>query len=314
MSDSLIDKLKPVSFVASHEVSPGTWQGIRCVALEDVRVTIAAMGVPERKQVCESVGVSPATPTDTLIQKLESANLHFNDDKRLYATPDNVTIDAAELYSHACHFQSIANEAICVLKQREISVVDDSTALYWKRKYHERVEQGQSLHMEYCELRDDIARALGISVGRESWWDSGDTSKKEIILKRVAKLRSPKRESGALTDIAAERQRQIDKEGWTPEHDDEHNFGQLALAGACYALSGGSQSDIQRDSLARMAYDAHGSDTTVAFSKMWPWELSWWKPKNRRSDLIRAAALIVAELERMDRAKKKIVETEEQKP
>lgn len=33
----------------------------------------------------------------------------------------------------------------------------------------------------------------------------------------------------------------------------------------------------------------------------WPFETSWWKPKNTRSDLIRAAALIVAEIERFDR-------------
>lgn len=35
--------------------------------------------------------------------------------------------------------------------------------------------------------------------------------------------------------IAAERQRQIEKEGWTPEHDDEHDGGELALAAVCFA-------------------------------------------------------------------------------
>ena len=35
---------------------------------------------------------------------------------------------------------------------------------------------------------------------------------------------------------------------------------------------------------------------------LWPWAASWWKPKNRRRDLVRAAALIVAEIERIDRA------------
>lgn len=36
--------------------------------------------------------------------------------------------------------------------------------------------------------------------------------------------------------IATERQRQLDDEGWTPEHDDIHTLGELAVAGACYAL------------------------------------------------------------------------------
>lgn len=39
-------------------------------------------------------------------------------------------------------------------------------------------------------------------------------------------------------------------------------------------------------------------------AKHWPlsWAKSWLKPKDRRRDLIRAAALIIAEIERLDRA------------
>lgn len=35
--------------------------------------------------------------------------------------------------------------------------------------------------------------------------------------------------------IAAERQRQIEREGWTPSHDDQHIHGELAAVAACYA-------------------------------------------------------------------------------
>ena len=34
--------------------------------------------------------------------------------------------------------------------------------------------------------------------------------------------------------IAEERHRQIEKEGWTPEHDDQHNAGDLVHAAAAY--------------------------------------------------------------------------------
>lgn len=81
--------------------------------------------------------------------------------------------------------------------------------------------------------------------------------------------------SDAARDVLAERERQKSVEGWTPEHDDEHNDEQLALAAACYAL---------------------GSPT------FWPWENRWWKPKDRRRNLVRAGALILAEIERIDRA------------
>ena len=39
-----------------------------------------------------------------------------------------------------------------------------------------------------------------------------------------------------------------------------------------------------------------------AYPVGWPWHRQWWKPKNARRDLVRAAALIVAEIERLDRA------------
>ena len=94
----------------------------------------------------------------------------------------------------------------------------------------------------------------------------------------------------AIEEIAAERQRQIDDEGWDHEHDDEHTAGNLALAGACYA------------SAASAGLSTPGADYKILpASFRWPWEAKWWKLKNPRRDLIRAAALIVAEIERMDR-------------
>jgi hypothetical protein len=33
----------------------------------------------------------------------------------------------------------------------------------------------------------------------------------------------------------------------------------------------------------------------------WPWESTAWKPKGTRADLVRAGALILAEIERLDR-------------
>ena len=90
----------------------------------------------------------------------------------------------------------------------------------------------------------------------------------------------------AIDDIAAERQRQISVEGWTPEHDDEHNNDELVEAAACYAMSCNIKKHRpgQRDGV-----------------RLWPWDLRWLKPKDRRSNLVRAAALIVAEIERLDR-------------
>lgn len=86
-----------------------------------------------------------------------------------------------------------------------------------------------------------------------------------------------------IEEIAAERQRQITEEGNTREHDDLHDKGQIAAAAATYVL-----------------YSYMGKGLCVA--GYWPWEREAWKPKNSDRDLIRAAALIVAEIERRRRA------------
>ncbi|WP_235200912.1 hypothetical protein [Pseudomonas aeruginosa] len=92
----------------------------------------------------------------------------------------------------------------------------------------------------------------------------------------------------AWLDVQAERRRQVEAEGWTPEHDDEHSHGQMARAAACYALAGSSAPN----------------DGTAALlvSPAWPWDEQWWKPSTARRDMVKACALALAEIERLDRA------------
>lgn len=97
-----------------------------------------------------------------------------------------------------------------------------------------------------------------------------------------------------LDEIAAERRRQVEAEGWTPQHDDEHKAGELADAAACYAATTRA---FQCEQRAGREYEPF-----AVYRDLWPWDDEWWKPKTRRRDLIRAAALIVAEIQRLDRA------------
>lgn len=90
--------------------------------------------------------------------------------------------------------------------------------------------------------------------------------------------------STAGQDVMTERQRQKDVEGWTPEHDDEHDCGEMADAAACYAANAGS---------------VVWANQVPSF---WPWANDWWKPSTPRRDLVKAGALILAEIERIDRA------------
>ncbi|WP_148293296.1 hypothetical protein [Comamonas sp. B-9] len=88
----------------------------------------------------------------------------------------------------------------------------------------------------------------------------------------------------AARDVLDERRRQVEVEGFTFSHDDSYTDGELAQAAACYAAS--SQS---RD----ISYMSH----------LWPWPNHAWKPSTTRNDLLKAGALILAELERIYRAR-----------
>lgn len=110
----------------------------------------------------------------------------------------------------------------------------------------------------------------------------------------------------AIEDIAAERRRQIEAEGWTAEHDDRHTDRSMARAAAVYAYW---------SSLTRAEKEAHanafgglalGMISFVVAS--WPWARRWFKPTTPRRDLVKAGALILAEIERLDRARDRILQ------
>lgn len=85
--------------------------------------------------------------------------------------------------------------------------------------------------------------------------------------------------------VLAERHRQIEREGWSAAHDDCYTSRELAAASACYIQS------------------VLSSDPTMPAE--WPWDARWWKPSGVRRDLVKAAALLLAEIDRLDRAERK---------
>lgn len=82
--------------------------------------------------------------------------------------------------------------------------------------------------------------------------------------------------------IAEERKDQKLREGYSDDHDDQHRAGEIAMAAVCYAMP-----SFVRDGPLWRAY--------------WPWERDDWKPtpKNRVRELVKAGALIAAEIDRL---------------
>lgn len=95
----------------------------------------------------------------------------------------------------------------------------------------------------------------------------------------------------AIELIQEERRRQIVEKGWTEEHDDTHTNSELSIAAAAYAV-------------------ANFRPATASF--IWPWKTKdgggyivneGFNTGQKIRDLIKAGALIVAEIERLQRNK-----------
>lgn len=92
--------------------------------------------------------------------------------------------------------------------------------------------------------------------------------------------------------IVVERDRQLYEKGWTARHDDGHDKAELTAASCCYAALARRQADgtIQMP----------GSE--IPAPSGWPWEVEWWHPSNDPvRNLVKAGALIAAEIERLQR-------------
>ncbi|WP_256662245.1 hypothetical protein [Klebsiella michiganensis] len=92
------------------------------------------------------------------------------------------------------------------------------------------------------------------------------------------RLAQPVRESSAIADVIAERQRQQSVKGFSAEQDDTYVGFQLSAAAICYI-------------------------EPMEAENYWPadWYDDSFKPTDTRRNLIKAAALIIAEIERIDR-------------
>lgn len=93
--------------------------------------------------------------------------------------------------------------------------------------------------------------------------------------------------------ITAERQRQIDVEGWTSEHDDEHEDSELTKASRAYAWV----------ALCEVNFEARAKDFDIRPND-WPkeWGGNWFKPSDDPvRNLVKAGALIAAEIDRLQR-------------
>lgn len=140
-------------------------------------------------------------------------------------------------------------------------------------------------------ISDQMVQAFAVAadMGDGKFASDNPHSKARLAAGLRAAFELRDQASPGLAVVAAERRRQVDEEGWTPEHDDRHDAGELAGAGAAYALNA-----------ACLLHPFNGTPIEEP-PKSWLLERSWWKPDsgdNPVRDLARAGALIAAEIDR----------------
>jgi GNAT superfamily N-acetyltransferase len=103
----------------------------------------------------------------------------------------------------------------------------------------------------------------------------------------------------AIEAVARERLRQIGVEGFAVAHDDAHDDAVLARAAAFFAVAA-ALSEVQREEL--MLFEGRDPEVAAVLYLRPDWAPRGLQLKDRHRDLVRAGALILAEIERLDRA------------
>lgn len=142
-------------------------------------------------------------------------------------------------------------------------------------------------------VREAIAECGGLSPEQPDNEDSEEVAMLRGEIGRLSSLLNTHMEgvAGASTagmDTLGERTRQRRMEGYDDAHDDRHDDFSLSSAAIAYVMD------------ARLrGTTGHGFTETPPAD--WPWDINEWKPKTIRQALVVAGALIIAEIERIDR-------------
>jgi hypothetical protein len=106
--------------------------------------------------------------------------------------------------------------------------------------------------------------------------------------------------------IAEERQRQISVEGWTADHDEEHDIMQLSSAAGCYIANAHNKwfyehTHTSRETTTKFVVADETGDK-LKWVDGWPWVKEWDKRKKHDTmkSLIIAGALLAAEIDRLN--------------
>ena len=138
-----------------------------------------------------------------------------------------------------------------------------------------------SLSIQVVRLLQTASTLVGNSEGNEDLCDQFQKDLRQFAQENALRIVTYSRAKTGEELIKEERRRQIEEEGFTPEHDDKYLDHQLRFAAQCYT-------------------NAANDETTSHFG-LWPWDEQSWKPTTKLANLIKAGALWQAEIDRVKR-------------
>lgn len=273
------------------------------------QVSVPQATVPQRVEVAGAVSMLSGTlnhARDALRFYADREHFHMHDPDAW----DTVSGEPQNFYEDEANTATVEDGSVAKQALEDIAYVEAYASAATPAASSESVDTAEmrrlarnkvcidghlniALHDIMCSNSPDGMFALLGSLAEKAIDIALDLSESHIdslIAARLAGVRKDA-ESAAARDVLAERRRQQEVEGWTPDHDDGHRNGSMARAASVYALVGSSDGRIPGDEL-----------TPSITERLWPWGWNWFKPKSRRHNLVRAGALILAEIERIDRA------------
>ena len=148
--------------------------------------------------------------------------------------------------------------------------------------------------MNHIEPKFDDGRVVHSFRPADEWNWQHEDGKPKITGHRVVSARGSKALPDQETlpssvvnpivlDIIKESRRQADTQDCLPSYADIYDPGVLALAACCYALPKRERQSI------------HSSGVSI-WRVLWPFGDEWWKPQDRRANLVSAAAFLISEI------------------
>lgn len=174
-------------------------------------------------------------------------------------------------------------------KRPSLQAVHHQAALLAEERAHgNTIDQRDRCEEVADELSARIASITGVDIGEHSSancpWQNAIEAAEAYQPAQVVDL------GAGIKAIASERERQLCIEGFSRDSDEQYREGELARAATAYVQL--AAMDLQVGSRKHIA-----SQEPPFF---WPWAPAWWKPVDARHDLVRAGALIAAQIDLID--------------